>query len=71
MRVKDDEFRPAYLFQDTKNLTIDGSTIYPTGDEPQMVIHNVTGADISGVSVDGNAMKEIQAFGKNSGIRGC
>jgi hypothetical protein len=70
MRVLEDDFRPAYVFQDVRNLTIEGASIYPKTDAPQLIVHNVQGADIRGVSVRGNELGEVQASGVNSGIKG-
>ncbi|WP_339709179.1 glycosyl hydrolase family 28 protein [uncultured Kriegella sp.] len=70
LSVREEDFRPAYVFDDVKGLKIDGGSITSLSDNEQFVIKDVKGMKVSKLSVDGLELEKVMSFGKNSGIHG-
>ena len=70
LSVRDDDFRPAYVFDDVKNLTLEGGSITSLSENPQVIIKDTDKAKISNVKVDGRDLQVVPAYGENGGILG-
>lgn len=70
LSVRDDDFRPAYVFDDVKNLTIDGGSISSLSKTQQVILKDIEGAKISKLFVDGNELKKVPSYGYNHAIEG-
>jgi hypothetical protein len=57
LSVRDDDFRPAYVFDDVKNLTLEGGSITSLSENPQVIIKDTDKAKISNVKVDGGTFR--------------
>jgi len=70
LSVRDDDFRPAYVFDDVKNLTLEGGSITSLSEHHQVIIKDTDKAKISNVKVDGRDLQVVPAYGENGGILG-
>jgi hypothetical protein len=70
LSVRDDDFRPAYVFDDVKNLTLDGGSITSLSKNPQVIIKDTERANITNLKVDGNDINIVPAYGENSEVTG-
>jgi hypothetical protein len=52
LRVKENDYRPAFVFDDTKNLTLAGSEVHTKNGEKQIVLNNVVRGEFSNMNVD-------------------
>ena len=68
--VRDDDFRPAYVFDDVKNLTLEGGSITSLSENPQVILKDTKEAQINNLKVDGKDIKVVPAYGENSDIVG-
>lgn len=70
LSVRENDFRPAYVFDDVKDLTLNGGSITSLSEYGQLVIKDTKDIQISHLSVDGHELKKVTAYGTNSEISG-
>ena len=70
LNVRNEDFRPAYVFDDVKNLKIEGGNITSPTKTSQMVVKDVSGVEINNLSVDWEKLTTVPAYGENSNIKG-
>lgn len=70
LSVRDYDFRPAYVFDDVKNLTLDGGSITSLSENPQVIIKDTDKAKFTKLKVDGKELKVIPSYGVNTEILG-
>ena len=70
LSVRDDDFRPAYVFDDVKKLTIEGGSVTSHSKNPQVILKDTERVKIINLKVDGNELKLAPAYGKNIEIEG-
>jgi len=70
LSVRDDDFRPAYVFDDVKNLILEGGSITSLSENQQVILKDTKKAQISNLKVDGNILKVVPSYGVNSEIVG-
>ncbi|MCM4167121.1 glycoside hydrolase [Arenibacter sp. H213] len=70
LSVREQDFRPAYVFDDVKGLKIEGGSITSLSENGQLVIKDVKSFNVSQLSVDGQALKKVTSYGANSEISG-
>ena len=61
LSIREDDFRPAYVFNDVKILKIEDGSITARTQHTQVVIKDVTGMEIKSLFVDGNELKAIHS----------
>lgn len=71
LSIREFDFRPAYVFDDVKNLKIEDGSITTRTQNAQVVIKDVTGMEIKSLFVDGKELKAVHSYGVNSGIEGA
>jgi hypothetical protein len=70
LSAREQDYRPAYVFDDVKNLNIEGGSVFSQSKHSQFVIKDVNGLNLNKLSVDGSVLKEVKSFGENSNIYG-
>ncbi|MEQ6120617.1 glycosyl hydrolase family 28 protein [Reichenbachiella sp. MALMAid0571] len=70
LTVREEDFRPAYVFDDVKNLKIEGGNITSPNKIVQVVVKDVTALEMKNVFVGGEKIKTIPSYGENSKIKG-
>jgi hypothetical protein len=70
LSAREPDYRPAYVFDDVKNLNVEGGSVFSLSKHSQFVIKDVNGMNLSNLSIDGNVLKEVKSYGKNSNISG-
>jgi hypothetical protein len=70
LSAREQDYRPAYVFDDVRNLNIEGGSIFSLSKQAQFVIKDVIGLNLNKLSVDGSVLKEVKSFGENSNISG-
>jgi hypothetical protein len=70
LNVRKEDFRPAYVFDDVKNLKIEGGNIASPTSTSQLVVKDVEGVEINNLSFDWKKITTIPAYGENSNVRG-
>ncbi len=70
LSAREQDYRPAYVFDDVRNLNIEGGSVFSQSKHTQFVIKDVKGLNLSKLSVNGSVLKEVKPFGKNSNISG-
>lgn len=70
LSVREQDFRPAYVFDDVKGLKMEGGSITSLSDNEQFIIKDVKGAKVSKLSVDGHELENVMSYGTNSDILG-
>jgi hypothetical protein len=70
LSVRDDDFRPAYVFDDVKNLILEGGSITSLSEHPQLILKDTKKAQITYLKLDGNDLKSVPSYGVNSDIVG-
>jgi len=68
--VRDDDFRPAYIFDDVKNLTLEGGNISSKSNNDQVVLKDSENVNIKHLIVDGNVLEIVPSYGENSDVEG-
>jgi hypothetical protein len=68
--VRDDDFRPAYIFDDVKNLTLEGGNISSKSTNDQVVLKDSEKVNIKHLIVDGNVLEIVPSYGENSDVEG-
>ena len=69
LNVRKEDFRPAYVFDDVKNLKIEGGNIASPTSTSQLVVKDVDGVEINNLSFDWKKITTIPAYGENSNVR--
>ena len=70
LSARKQDYRPAYVFDDVRNINIERGSIFSLSKHSQFVIKDVRGLNVNNLSVDGSELKEIKSFGENSNIKG-
>ena len=70
LSAREPDYRPAYVFDDVKNLNIEGGSVFSLSKHSQFVIKDVNGLNLNNLSIDGNILKKVKSYGKNSNISG-
>lgn len=70
VNVRKEDFRPAYVFDDVKNLTIEGGNITSPTKTSQVVVKGVQGVEINNLLVDWKTLTKVPAFGENVDVSG-
>jgi len=70
LSLRDNDFRPAYVFDDVKNLTITDGSISSLSKNPQLILKDSKNVSISNLKVDGNDLVEVPSYGDNTDIKG-
>ena len=70
LSARKQDYRPAYVFDDVRNINIEGGSIFSLSKHSQFVIKDVRGLNVNNLSIDGSELKEIKSFGENSNIKG-
>jgi len=70
MSVREQDFRPAYVYDDVQGLKIKGGSITSLSANKQLIIQDVKRMNLSHLTVDGLELKEVTAYGINSEISG-
>lgn len=70
LSVRDNDFRPAYVFDDVKNLILEGGSITSQSNNPQVIIKDTEKVQFDNVKVDGNDLTMVPAYGENSDVKG-
>ncbi len=68
MSVRENDYRPAYVFDDVKGLKIEGGSITSLSTNGQFVIKDVKRMIVNHLSVDGDGLKKVISYGTNSEI---
>jgi hypothetical protein len=68
--ARDNDFRPAYVFVDAKDVVMEGGTVTTGTGIPQVVIQDVHGLDVNNVYVERNVLRSVSAYGSNSDVEG-
>ncbi len=69
MSLRDDDFRPAYVFDDVTNLSFQGGEIHSGETNPQVVIKDMKDSEITNVFVDNKPLKKVVSFGENTNVQ--
>lgn len=70
LTVREEDFRPAYVFDDVKNLKIEGGNITSPNKIAQIVVKDVTASEVKNVLVGGEKIKTVPSYGENAKIKG-
>ena len=70
MSLRDDDFRPACVFDDVKNLEFKGSAITSGMTYPQVVVKDMKDSEISNVFVENKPLEKVVSYGKNENVEG-
>jgi len=70
LNVRKEDFRPACVFDDVKNLKVEGGNITSPTKTPQLVLKDVHEAEIKNLTVDWEKLEEVPGYGKNVNING-
>tara|TARA_B100001146_G_C16197431_1_gene442425 strand:- start:2596 stop:4149 length:1554 start_codon:yes stop_codon:yes gene_type:complete len=70
INARDMDFRPAYVLDSAKNITIVDSDVIPMTQTHQLVLKDAENILISNLKVDGKTMKEVPIYGKSLHIEG-
>jgi len=68
--VRDNDFRPAYVFDDVKDLSLEGGSITSLGDHTAVVLKDTQSVQIKNVKVDGNDLEFVSSYGENAEVSG-
>ena len=66
LNVRKEDFRPAYVFDDVKNLKIEGGNITSPTKASQLVVKDVAQVEINNLSVDWKKLTKVPAYGENT-----
>lgn len=70
LNVRKEDFRPAYVFDDVKNLKIKEGNITSPISTLQLVVKDVDGVEIDNLTFDWKKITTIPAYGENSNVWG-
>lgn len=70
LSVREEEFRPAYVFDDVKNITVEGGSVVSKTKNNQLAIRNVKNAIFKNIIVDGSSLTTVDGYGENENISG-
>jgi hypothetical protein len=70
LSAREPDYRPAYVFDDVKNLNVEGGSVFSLSTHGQFVIKDVTGMNVSKLSISGNILEEVKSYGENTNISG-
>ena len=69
LQVQGEDFRPALVCDDVKNLTLNGSRILSAGSEPVIVLKDVDGATIHDSPAPQNSIRFVETLGSSRNIQ--
>jgi len=70
LSVRENDYRPAYVFDDVKELSMEGGSITSLSGNTQLVIKDTKNVRINNLSADGHKLKKVATYGSNSEISG-
>jgi hypothetical protein len=70
LSVRDDDFRPAYIFDDVKNLTLEGGNISSTSSNHQVILKDSENVLIKHLIVNRNDLEIAPSYGENTNVEG-
>jgi hypothetical protein len=70
MSLRADDYRPAYVFDDVKNLNFQGGSISPKSNNDQLVVKDIYDSEISQIKVDEKPLKKIVSYGESKNVKG-
>lgn len=70
LSVRENDYRPAYVFDDVKELSMEGGSITSLSGNTQLVIKDTKNVRINNLSSDGHKLKKVATYGSNSEISG-
>lgn len=70
LSIREDDYRHAVVFDDVKNITIEGGSITVRAQNPQVVVKDVDGLDINNLLIDGKELEIVPSYGDNINIEG-
>lgn len=70
LTVREEDFRPAYVFDDVKNLKIEEGNITSPNKIAQIVVKDVTALEMKNVLVGGEKIKTVSSYGENAKVKG-
>lgn len=70
LRVQDQDYRPALVCDDARNIELNGFHVQSAGSEPVIVLNDVIGATISDSVAPTNTTRFIQTMGSTRDIQG-
>ncbi|MCG8311202.1 MAG: glycosyl hydrolase family 28 protein [Cytophagales bacterium] len=70
LSIRDDEFRPAYVFDDVKHLEIEDGFVVSLSNNDQVVLKDTEQVNISNLKVDGNKLTKVPGYGANIAVSG-
>ena len=71
LNVREKDFRPAYVFDDVRNLKIEGGNISSPTKTSQVVVKDVRGVEINNLTVDWEKLTKVDAYGENTDVNGA
>jgi polygalacturonase len=70
LSLRDYDFRPAYVFDDVKNLSIRGGTVNSGTDIPQVVVKDISNSEITNFMVEEKPLKSVVSYGTTRNTEG-
>lgn len=70
LSLRDYDFRPAYVFDDVKNLVFQGGEISSGTDIPQVVVKDINDFEISNATVNDKPLTTVVLYGESSDVKG-
>ena len=70
LNVRKEDFRPAYVFDDVKNLKIEGGNITSPTKTSQLVVKDVENVEIKNLLVDWKKVTKVPVYGSFKSIKG-
>ncbi len=68
-KVREEDFRPALIFDDVNNIAVSGANIAAIGEHRQLVFNNSHRANLTNIRVNGQPENDHETLGNSSGIR--
>ncbi len=70
LSVRDDDFRPAFVFDDVRNLTMEGGSVTSLSNNHQVILKDTENASINNLTIDGEELRMVPSYGENKDIKG-
>ncbi|MEP3388345.1 MAG: glycosyl hydrolase family 28 protein [Reichenbachiella sp.] len=70
LSVRDVDFRPAYVFDDVKNLTLEGGSITSLSNNDQLILKDTKQVVLENLISDGEKIIEVPGYGTNTEVSG-
>ena len=69
LSLRDDDFRPACVFDDVKNLEFKGGEITSGTNNPQVIVKEIKDSEISNVFVEDKPLGKLVSYGEKSNVK--